>query len=230
MVLDALPAELTPIVQTIDDWNTCRKLGLVFEAQVEKGKLIVCSIDLVKDLGQRPVAHQLRQSLVRYMASPQFAPQTTLSMESLQGLFRQPRWLELQAAEVRASSQQPGYEASQVLDGNPETIWHTPWGAGSPVHPHEIIVDLRAAHEIHGLTCLPRQDMTNGRIAKYEVYVSGDGQDWGVPVAVGEWPNSAALQTAEFSAAVQARYVKLVALSEVAGSAFASAAEIDVVR
>jgi hypothetical protein len=221
---------LAPIVQTIDDWNTCRKLGLAFEAQVEQGKLVVCSIDLVKDLGQRPVARQLRQSLLQYMASPQFAPKITVSVESLQGLFRQPSWLEQQDAEVRASSQHPGYEASQVLDGNPETIWHTAWGAGSPVHPHEIIIDLRSTHEIRGLTCLPRQDMTNGRIGKYEVYVSGDGQEWGVPVAVGEWPNSPALQTAMFSTAVQARYVKLVAVSEVAGSAFASAAEIDLVR
>lgn len=230
MVLDGLPAELTPIVQTIDDWNTCRKLGLVFEAQVEQGKLIVCSIDLVKNLAQRPVARQLRQSLLRYMASPQFAPRSAVPVESLQKLFRQPSWLEQLDAEARASSQQPGYEASQVLDGNPETIWHTPWGADSPKHPHEIIIDLRSMQEIRGLTCLPRQDMTNGRIGKYEVYVSGDGQNWGVPVAVGEWLNSAAVQTALFAQAVQARYVKLVALSEVAGSAFASAAEIDLVR
>ena len=76
MILDELPAELSPIVQPIDDWNTCRKLGLVFEAQVEQGKLVVAAIDLVKDLEQRPVARQLRHSLLEYMSSEQFAPAT----------------------------------------------------------------------------------------------------------------------------------------------------------
>ena len=114
MILDELPAELSPIVQTIDDWNTCRKLGLVFEAQVEQGKLMVCAIDLVKDLDQRPVARQLRHSLLQYMSGPHFAPTTSVPVASLQRLFRPPTWLQQQEASARASSQQPGYEAANA--------------------------------------------------------------------------------------------------------------------
>ncbi len=46
MILDDFPPDLRPIVQVIDDWNTNRKLGLIFEAKVGRGKLLVCSIDL----------------------------------------------------------------------------------------------------------------------------------------------------------------------------------------
>jgi len=42
MILDDMPAGLEPIVQVVDDWFTNRRLGLVFEAKVGKGKLLVC--------------------------------------------------------------------------------------------------------------------------------------------------------------------------------------------
>ena len=68
IVLDDLPRDLQPIVQPIDDWNTNRKLGLIFECKVGKGKLLVCAADLSKDLEHRPAARQLRASLLAYAA------------------------------------------------------------------------------------------------------------------------------------------------------------------
>ena len=56
MILDELPRELKPTVQVIDDWVTNRKLGLVFEAKVGSGKLMVCSIDLKTERERNPVA------------------------------------------------------------------------------------------------------------------------------------------------------------------------------
>jgi hypothetical protein len=197
---------------------------------VEQGKLMVCSIDLVKDLDQRPVARQLRHSLLRYMSGPHFAPTTSVPMASLQRLFRPPTWLQQQEASARASSQQSGYEAANALDGNPDTIWHTAYGAGSPSYPHEFVLDLKASHALRGLVYLPRQDMSNGRIAKYEIHASENGSDWGSPLASGEWPDSSEKQAVTFERPIRARYVKLVALSEVRGNPFASAAEIDVLR
>lgn len=73
MILDRLPGELQPIVQVIDDWFTNRKLALVFEARVGRGRLLVTSIDLAgPDLD--PVRRQLRASLLAYAARPRFAP------------------------------------------------------------------------------------------------------------------------------------------------------------
>ena len=42
IVMDDFPAEYRPVVHLIDDWFTNRKLGLLFEAKVGNGKLMVC--------------------------------------------------------------------------------------------------------------------------------------------------------------------------------------------
>ena len=47
VILDATPAEFRPIVQVIDNFSRNHKLGNVFEARVGKGRLLVCTIDLL---------------------------------------------------------------------------------------------------------------------------------------------------------------------------------------
>ena len=89
LILDGLPRELHPVVQVIDDWVTNRKLGLVLEARVGAGKLMVCSIDLEHDLEQNPVARQLRSSLIRYMAGERFKPGVELTVKQVQSLFKE---------------------------------------------------------------------------------------------------------------------------------------------
>ncbi len=228
IVMDDLPQSLSPVIQVIDDWNTCRKLALAFEAKVGKGKLMVCSVDLVKDLSSRPVARQLRHSLLTYMASAAFAPSVSIEIASLEKLLREPTVLQRLEATVVADNRQQGYAASNAIDNNPSTIWHTAWGEDASPHPHHLVIDLQSAQSIAGLTYLPRQDMSNGRIAKYAIYVSQDGKAWGEPIATGTWPNVAGLQTIQFDKPASARFVKLVGESEVRGNAFTSIAELDV--
>jgi hypothetical protein len=88
MILNDLPSDLTPGVQVIDDWTTARKLGLLFEAKVAGGRLIVCSIDLDRDLDSNPVARQFRHSLLQYMASAHFRPKIEVTPEQLLGLVK----------------------------------------------------------------------------------------------------------------------------------------------
>ncbi|HVT90366.1 MAG TPA: hypothetical protein VHD56_16050 [Tepidisphaeraceae bacterium] len=88
IVLTNMPRELKPLVQSIDDWLTCRKLGLIFEAKVGNGKLIMSSIDLAQNLDSRLVARQLRRSILDYMASEAFAPTVALSPDQVRSLFR----------------------------------------------------------------------------------------------------------------------------------------------
>jgi hypothetical protein len=89
MILDGLPRDIQPIVQVIDDWFTARRLGLVFEARLYQGKLLVCSMDLQKDLDTNPVARQMRHSLLQYMAGTGFAPKTEVTPQQIQALFKE---------------------------------------------------------------------------------------------------------------------------------------------
>ncbi|GAA0670491.1 phospholipase C, phosphocholine-specific [Kitasatospora atroaurantiaca] len=117
--------------------------------------------------------------------------------------------------------------AANAVDGKTGTIWHTRWSNGTDPLPHEIQLDLGAVATVAGLTCLPRQDGTvNGRIGRYEVYLSGDGTNWGTPVATGAFADDATLKTVRFEPA-RARYVRLRALTEAGNRGpWTSAAEV----
>ena len=232
-VLDALPNGLRPIVQVIDDWNTNRRLGLVWECRVGRGKLLVCSADLSKDLEKRPAARQLRESLVSYTAGKRFNPKVEVSKAELARLFEltQPSNLvKLGARVIEADSEDSsnGNIAAHAIDGDPNTLWHTRWQPSTDPMPHHIIVDLGRPVTLKGITYLPRQEMANGRIAECEIYCSADANSWTEPVAKVNWPNTELLQTVTFQQPVKARYLKLVAKSEVSGQPFAGIAELDV--
>lgn len=87
LILDALPREVQPIVEVIDDWYTARRLGLIFEARVGQGKLLVCGVDLERGGATDPVVRQLRASLLGYAASSRFQPTVEVASESVRGLF-----------------------------------------------------------------------------------------------------------------------------------------------
>jgi hypothetical protein len=88
MILNDFPAGFRPLVHLIDDWATNRKLGLLFEAQVGGGKLMVCSSRLTDPSIYRPAALQFMQSILEYMASDKFNPQQQLPPELIKGLFQ----------------------------------------------------------------------------------------------------------------------------------------------
>jgi alpha-glucosidase len=117
--------------------------------------------------------------------------------------------------------------ATNAIDGNPATMWHTQWSGTPAPLPHEITVDTHNTYPIDGVTYLPRQDSgTNGRIGRYEVYVSTDGTNWGPAVATGEWADTSGQKRASFPTRT-GRYVRLRALSEAGDSGpWTSAAEI----
>ena len=88
ILLDSVAIGLKPIVRVIDDWVTARPLGLVFECNVGKGKLIVSGIDLVSNQNERPEAKQLLYSLKKYMLTSRFNPPIHVSIEKIKGLMK----------------------------------------------------------------------------------------------------------------------------------------------
>jgi galactose oxidase len=125
-----------------------------------------------------------------------------------------------------ADSVEPGYPATNVLDGNVNTIWLTATtGTPVPSLPHQITIDTRQLYKISGLTYLPRRGGGNGTIGGYEIATSSDGVLF-TTVATGNWPDGDARRTVTF-ASVLARYVRLKATSEAGGRGpWSSAAEI----
>jgi Glycosyl hydrolases family 2, sugar binding domain/Glycosyl hydrolases family 2/Glycosyl hydrolases family 2, TIM barrel domain len=87
MIINGFPANLKPLIQPIDTWFENRRLALAFESKTGNGKLMVCSIDLKNNMYDRPVSQQLLISLLNYMNSPSFNPQTDLSLNEVKGLL-----------------------------------------------------------------------------------------------------------------------------------------------
>jgi hypothetical protein len=81
VVIDNLT--VNPIVTVIDNFFKNRKLSNVFEARVGKGLLVFSSVDIHTDLENRPVARQLRNSLINYMNSSDYNPATSISPDEL---------------------------------------------------------------------------------------------------------------------------------------------------
>jgi beta-galactosidase len=61
--------------------------------------------------------------------------------------------------------------ADNVLDGDPETLWHTQYDGGQPKYPHMIVIDLGETKSVTGLRYTPRPSDSPGRIKGYKVYV-----------------------------------------------------------
>lgn len=87
MVLDSIDPGIEPIVRMTDNFYKNRNLALVFEARVGKGKLLMCSSDLCGNIDSRPVARQLRRSLLEYMLSDKFNPTRQLSFDKIEKVF-----------------------------------------------------------------------------------------------------------------------------------------------
>jgi hypothetical protein len=231
MVLDDLPPELKPTVYVIDDWFTSHRLALIFEAKVGQGWLMVCSIDLEREVEKNPVARQMLRSLFNYMAGPKFEPQVELKAEQVRRLFAVPSAIErLGGRVVGADSFEPGYEPEKAIDGDPSTFWHTPWTAAKPACPHEIRVEFKTPALLQGVTLLFRQDGNpNGWIKDYAVSISADGKDWGRPIADGSFTHDANLKTVRFAAPGEAKFLRFTAKSGFGGEPFTSLAELDMI-
>ena len=89
ITLAPLSADLKPIVRVIDDWFTNRSMGLIFEAKVGKGKILISGIDFNKDMSKRHEAQQLLFSLKKYMLGSQFNPLVSLTASAIQNIVKE---------------------------------------------------------------------------------------------------------------------------------------------
>lgn len=130
-----------------------------------------------------------------------------------------------------SSQQDPGDgPATSAIDGNTQTIWHSRWNPNEAKFPHHLTLDIGDELSVAGITYHGRGDnQDNGWIKNYQIFVSKDGKTWGTPAHEGEFTVPQNLeQRVLFAQPAKGRFVKLVALSEHKGRAFATVAELGV--
>ncbi|WP_247679948.1 alpha-L-fucosidase [Chitinophaga polysaccharea] len=118
-------------------------------------------------------------------------------------------------------------KASLIFDGNPATAWHQSQTGKMPV---DLLIDLGDIQTLSGFRYLPDPGNTSGAITRYQFLVSNDNAEWKL-VEEGEFPNiknNPVWQTRVFSP-INARYIKLRALSDIYGKSTAGYAEMDVI-
>jgi hypothetical protein len=60
---------------------------MLFEAKVGKGRLVMTTMDITRDLNRRIVARQMRKSILDYMKSDKFSPRWTIDQQLISDLF-----------------------------------------------------------------------------------------------------------------------------------------------
>lgn len=83
--ISALPTDYRPIIQVIDNVTLNRKLGVLLEAKVGKGSLLICSMDLQRQQDY-PEGRQMYHSLLKYMESKEFKPDKVFRIEDIQAI------------------------------------------------------------------------------------------------------------------------------------------------
>ena len=121
--------------------------------------------------------------------------------------------------------------ASNLLDGNLDSIWHTNYGSGTgdQTYPYEVVFDLNGSETFCCFSYTPRQqgEDTNGNIKGYELWYSTDGSSW-TQCAAGEFKYEGVNPIyVNLDEAVTATHVKLVATSSKNGQQFAGGAEFN---
>ena len=162
--------------------------------------------------------------LTAWAAAPGFLPMAATQMTVKPDIDRS-KW-----KIVSVDSFEPGEgDAQHAIDGDPNTFWHTRYSPDSPSHPHEMVIDFGEKLKVAAVVYQGRQDMDHGRIGNYEIYLADETSNWGPAAAKGRFQDDASKQVVKLPSPVTARYLKIVALDEVAKNNWTTIAELTVI-
>jgi len=116
--------------------------------------------------------------------------------------------------------------ASDVLDGDVATYWHSCWNGdcGSATYPHYLTIDMGASTEIAGLQFIQRDNLSR-TVSTFSVSISSDNTNW---TSLGNFnlTKSTDLQNINFTATQTTRYIKVTMNTAHDGDRFAALAEV----
>lgn len=216
MILDEFEAEnpwpltYNPLVQMVPSWKLNRKLAVLAEAKVGNGKLMICSMDISTNLSERKVAAWFRYSLLCYLKSNRFNPQTQLTTAMVKSVFTSGTQnnLALLQAKITVSSQQPQHPALNMIDGKKQTYWSSAIAQNKQAQWVEI--DLKKEFLLKGIKYTPVEKATNAqRVNDFKVY--GGAQHQQKLLLTGTMPNSNETIELLFDKNYPVRYLKFEA-------------------
>lgn len=86
--IDDLPEDFTPIIGLVDSYRKNQRLANTIELAVGKGRLLMTTIDLMRNLKGDLARTNLKKSLIDYMAGDDFTPSCRMELCDLDKLFK----------------------------------------------------------------------------------------------------------------------------------------------
>ncbi len=182
MRLNNLDKDYQPLLQVIDHPIRNDKLGAIAEVKVGKGKLLVCTLDILKNLDKRPVARQLNKSIVAYMLSDEFDPKENSILADKILEISKERNIEYRS--VEASSENSEFPALFAIDGDFQSSWKSIFGTSIPI---ELKLHLETKRYITGVKFAGEASKTG--IGKFKIFITDDPDKIGKPVILGDASN-----------------------------------------
>ena len=133
---------------------------------------------------------------------------------------------QITAGSEQSSSGSEG-PASNLIDNNTTTIWHSDWN-GTERENLWVNIHLPELTKVDGLRYLPRTSGSNGIITGYVIEVSSDNGQTYHEVASGTWADSNSWKTVSFAeeAVTDVRLKASASVTDSSGNNYASGAEV----
>ncbi len=158
------------LVQVVDNMDRNQNLGLIFEAKVGSGRLLVCASDLLA-MQDKIEARQLLASLFAYGASDAFQPQVSMAPAALSEVLMTAIPLQGKATAATEEKSWMNLNPGKAVDSNDYTPWRP---------------DNQETGQFWQFTFDSPQTLRGGEIVwenpgiKYRLETSTDGTKWTV--------------------------------------------------
>ena len=166
-----------PILQVIDHPVRNDKLGAIVETSIGKGRLLVCTFDILSDPEERPVARQLLRSILQYMNSADFTPENIPELADI--FFAKEATVQYRKIEV--SNDNSDHPVMFAFDNDDKTYWQMPLSTTNPV---KVKIELLEERYIVGCRLLSKE-LESGT-SSFKVYISDKKEEPGEPVILGD--------------------------------------------
>ena len=164
-----------PLLQVIDHPVRNDKLGAMVETSIGRGKLFVTTLDILNDLEKRPVARQLRYSILKYMTSRAFEPSEVNGIE--QAFFDyQPK---VGYKQIWSSSENSEYPIAFAFDEDQKTYWE------SIGQEDKIVVEIEFPKERYITGCILNVSGMQSAAEGFKVFVTNKKDEKGHAIISG---------------------------------------------